>query len=177
MFWRLCVCGLYADPFDGLQRELKPPFLAISHLYHLLRFKQNVFHVELHALANTTKRPIWWKRLGNIFILQHSPSRVASSCLNVDRKWAAIFLFYIAPAGSWTEGLNQKTDLMEETRQYIYTSTFQMLYCISFKSDRLMVEWKVRIIRTIFQVCAEFLNVFHHPLVSAIFSIHTVNYK
>jgi hypothetical protein len=55
----------------------------------------------------------------------------------MDRKWATIFLFYIAPAGSLTQDLlalipcrtacssqcDQKTDLMEETRQYIYTST------------------------------------------------------
>jgi hypothetical protein len=65
------------------------------------------------------------------------PLSVAPSGLNVDRKWATIFLFYIAPAGSWTQDLlalipcrtacssqcDQKTDLMEETRQYIYTST------------------------------------------------------
>jgi hypothetical protein len=63
------------------------------------------YHVELHALANATKRPIWWKTLGNTFILQYSPSRVASSGLNVDRKWAAIFLFYIAPSGFWTQDL------------------------------------------------------------------------
>jgi hypothetical protein len=57
-----------------------------------------------------------------------------------DRKWAAISLFNIAPAGSWTQDLlalipcrtacssqcDQKTDLMEETRQYIYTSTSPM---------------------------------------------------
>jgi hypothetical protein len=48
--------------------------------------------VELHVLANTIKRP----RLDNIFILQHSFLRVASSDLNVDRKWTAIFLFNIA---------------------------------------------------------------------------------
>jgi hypothetical protein len=55
----------------------------------------------------------------------------------MDQKWAVIFLFYIAPAGSWTQDLlalipwgiacssqcDQKSDLMEETRQYIYTST------------------------------------------------------
>jgi hypothetical protein len=93
--------------------------------------------VKLHALANATKRLIWWKRLDNIFIFQHSPSRVASLGLNIDRKWAAISLFNIASAGSWTQDLlalipcktacssqcDQKTDLMEETRQYIYTST------------------------------------------------------
>jgi hypothetical protein len=63
---------------------------------------------------------------------------VASSVLNVDRKWAAISLFNIAPTGSWPQDLlalipcrtvcssqcDQKTDLMEETRQYIYTSIF-----------------------------------------------------
>jgi hypothetical protein len=52
-------------------------------------------------------------------------------------KWVVIFLFNITPAGSWTQDLlalipcrtvyssqcNQKTDLMEETGQYIYTST------------------------------------------------------
>jgi preprotein translocase subunit SecG len=105
-----------------------------------LAFLRVVFFValvELHALANATKRPIWWKRLGNAFILQHSPSRVASLGLNVDRKWAAIFFIYIAPARSWTQDLlalipcktacssqcDQKTDLMKETRQCIYTST------------------------------------------------------
>jgi hypothetical protein len=96
------------------------------------------FCVELYALANAIKRPIWWKRLGNTFILQYSPSRVASSVLNVDQKWAAISLFNIAPTGSWTQDLltlipyrticssqcDQKTDLMEDTRQYIYTSIF-----------------------------------------------------
>jgi hypothetical protein len=65
------------------------------------------------------------------------PSRVASSGLNMDQKWAAIFLFYIAPTRPWTQDLlvlipcrttcssqcDQKTDLMEETRKYIYTST------------------------------------------------------
>jgi hypothetical protein len=91
--------------------------------------------VELHALANATKIPIWWKRLGNTFILQHPPSRVASSGLNVDQKWDAISLFNIAPAESWSQDLlalipcrtacssqcDPKTDLMEETRQFTYT--------------------------------------------------------
>jgi hypothetical protein len=51
--------------------------------------------VELHALANATKRPIWWKRLGNAFILQHSPSCVASSGLNVDQKCGLQYLYLI----------------------------------------------------------------------------------
>jgi hypothetical protein len=58
----------------------------------------------------------------------------------MDRKWAAIFLFYIASAVSWTQDLlalipcrttyssqcDQKIDLIEETRQYIYTSTLPL---------------------------------------------------
>jgi hypothetical protein len=73
--------------------------------YGLTNMVKDMVFVKLHALTNATKRSIWWKRLDNAFILQHSPSRVASLSLNIDQKYAAIFLFYIAPAWSWTQDL------------------------------------------------------------------------
>jgi hypothetical protein len=116
-----------------------------------LLFSSSSLCVELHALINAIKRPIWWKW--------------ASSRLNMDQKWAAISLFNIAPAGSWTQDLlalipyrtacssqcDQKTDLMKETRQYIYTSTLCVVLAFVFLTFTVAHEcmcWQKWFLRT-----------------------------
>jgi hypothetical protein len=99
--------------------------------------------VELHALTNATKISIWWKKLANTFILQHSPSRVAASSQNMDQKWAAIFLFFIASVCSWTQDLLapityriawsshlSKRPIWCKRQGYIYTSTSIILWTL-----------------------------------------------
>jgi hypothetical protein len=89
--------------------------------------------VKLHALANTTKSPNWWKGLvQSTYTLQHPHSRVTGeekvntwtqiNCENQDlntRPWALI-----PCQASCTSQRNQKSELMERASTiHLYTST------------------------------------------------------
>jgi hypothetical protein len=43
---------------------------------HCLQIVFEVVHVKLHALANATKSPNWWKGLGNSLIHFNTPTHV-----------------------------------------------------------------------------------------------------
>jgi hypothetical protein len=100
------------------------------------------YHVELHALANATKRLIWWKRLGNTFILQHSSSHVASLGLNMDQKWDAIFYFILCQRGlelmaSWLSYHIELHALANATKRPIFATPTPSDKCNSM----IVVSW------------------------------------
>jgi hypothetical protein len=96
--------------------------------------KQDI--LELHALASSTKIPIWWKKLDNY--IQHLPLHLGQwvlyiCFLGVD-PWIFLgrphyFIFQLRSLGfevwyhvvACSSQLKQKTDILEETRQLYST--------------------------------------------------------
>jgi hypothetical protein len=110
-----------------------------SYWWSVLDFSILVFYllgnfIELHALANYSKSPSWWKDVGNLF--QHSPYVFAlwpivthvlgsrnisfNSCVGQDLILGppALIPYWIA----CTSQLFQKPELMERCRQFISTN-------------------------------------------------------
>jgi hypothetical protein len=92
------------------------------------------YHIELHALADATKRPILWKRLGNTFIIQWTESGLQYLCLilrqlGLELKtswlWYHVKLHALAnttKSPNWWKGLVQSTYTLQHHRHHSFTS-------------------------------------------------------